>query len=157
VTHPIIATGGLGKSYGSTVALADVDLVVAQGTILGLLGRNGAGKTTLVRILATLLPPDTGWAQIAGAEVVRDAARVRSFIGLAGQFAAVDECLTGLENLELVAACTGCAGATRACARGRSSSGSGWRRSAVSLSVPTRAGCVAVSTSAQVSWGSRWC
>ena len=99
----MIATGGLGKSYGSTVALADVDLVVAQGTILGLLGRNGAGKTTLVRILATLLAPDTGWAQIAGVEVVRQAAKVRSLIGLAGQFAAVDENLTGRENLELVA------------------------------------------------------
>jgi daunorubicin resistance ABC transporter ATP-binding subunit len=103
MSEPIIATGGLGKSYGSTVALADVDLVVARGTVLGLLGRNGAGKTTLVRILATLLAPDTGWAQIAGAEVVREAARVRSLIGLAGQFAAVDESLTGLENLELVA------------------------------------------------------
>jgi daunorubicin resistance ABC transporter ATP-binding subunit len=99
----MIATGGLGKSYGSTLALADVDIAVAQGTILGLLGRNGAGKTTLVRILATLLPADTGWAQIAGADVRRDPSRVRSLIGLAGQFAAVDESLTGTENLELVA------------------------------------------------------
>jgi daunorubicin resistance ABC transporter ATP-binding subunit len=100
---PMIAARGLGKSYGSTVALAGVDLVVSQGTILGLLGRNGAGKTTLVRILATLLSPDTGWAQIAGIEVRRDAARVRQLIGLAGQYAAVDEGLTGRENLELVA------------------------------------------------------
>jgi daunorubicin resistance ABC transporter ATP-binding subunit len=98
----MIATEGLGKSYGSTVALAGVDITVAQGTVLGLLGRNGAGKTTVVRILATLLAPDTGRARIAGVDVVREASRVRSLIGLAGQFAAVDENLRGRENLELV-------------------------------------------------------
>jgi ABC-2 type transport system ATP-binding protein len=100
---PMIVTRGVGKSYGSNVALAGVDLVVSQGTILCLLGRNGAGKTTLVRILSTLLPADTGWAQIAGIDVRRDAARVRPLIGLAGQYAAVDEGLSGRENLELVA------------------------------------------------------
>jgi daunorubicin resistance ABC transporter ATP-binding subunit len=100
---PMIVTRGIGKSYGSNVALAGVDLVVSQGTILCLLGRNGAGKTTLVRILSTLLPADTGWAQIAGIDVRRDAARVRPLIGLAGQYAAVDEGLSGRENLELVA------------------------------------------------------
>jgi daunorubicin resistance ABC transporter ATP-binding subunit len=114
---PMIEAHGLGKSYGSNVALAGVDLVVSQGTILCLLGRNGAGKTTLVRILATLLSPDTGWAQIAGIEVRRDAARVRQLIGLAGQFAAVDEGLTGRENLELVA---GLYGLRRRDARARS-------------------------------------
>jgi daunorubicin resistance ABC transporter ATP-binding subunit len=100
--HPIISAEALVKSFGSTVALAGVDLTVERGTVLGLLGRNGAGKTTLVRILATLLAPDVGSARIAGADVVRDAQTVRSRIGLAGQFAAVDEILTGRENLELV-------------------------------------------------------
>ncbi|MCW3013358.1 MAG: Methionine transporter ATP-binding protein [Solirubrobacterales bacterium] len=99
---PIITAEALVKSFGSTVALAGVDLEVERGTVLGLLGRNGAGKTTLVRILSTLLAPDVGHARIAGADVVRDAQTVRSRIGLAGQFAAVDETLTGRENLELV-------------------------------------------------------
>jgi ABC-2 type transport system ATP-binding protein len=100
---PMITAEALVKSFGSTVALAGVDLTVERGTVLGLLGRNGAGKTTLVRILATLLAPDVGSARIAGADVLRDAQTVRSRIGLAGQFAAVDEMLTGRENLELVA------------------------------------------------------
>jgi daunorubicin resistance ABC transporter ATP-binding subunit len=99
---PMISAEALVKSFGSTVALAGVDLVVERGTVMGLLGRNGAGKTTLVRILATLLHPDVGSARIAGADVVREAQTVRSRIGLAGQFAAVDETLTGRENLELV-------------------------------------------------------
>jgi ABC-2 type transport system ATP-binding protein len=99
---PMITAEALVKSFGSNVALAGVDLVVERGTVLGLLGRNGAGKTTLVRILATLLKPDVGTARIGGADVVREAQTVRSRIGLAGQFAAVDETLTGRENLELV-------------------------------------------------------
>jgi ABC-2 type transport system ATP-binding protein len=99
---PMITAEALVKSFGSTVALAGVDLTVERGTVLGLLGRNGAGKTTLVRILATLLAPDVGRARIAGADVVRDAQTVRSRIGLAGQYAAVDDMLTGRENLELV-------------------------------------------------------
>jgi daunorubicin resistance ABC transporter ATP-binding subunit len=98
----MIVTEGVGKVYGSNVALVGVDIAVPQGTVLGLLGRNGAGKTTLVRILATLLAPDAGRARIAGVDVVREAPRVRSLIGLAGQFAAVDENLRGRENLELV-------------------------------------------------------
>jgi daunorubicin resistance ABC transporter ATP-binding subunit len=90
------------KRFGSTTALAGVDLVAEQGRVLALLGPNGAGKTTLVRILTTLLKPDSGSARVAGCDVVADAAPLRSMIGLAGQYAAVDELLTGRENLELV-------------------------------------------------------
>ena len=90
------------KSFGDVQALAEVDLHVDQGTVLGLLGPNGAGKSTLVKILATLYAPDSGHATIAGFDVVRDAVAVRSIIGLAGQFAAVDDLLTGRENLEMV-------------------------------------------------------
>jgi daunorubicin resistance ABC transporter ATP-binding subunit len=99
---PMILVEGVEKAFGSTVALTGVDLAVERGTVLGLLGRNGAGKTTLVRILATLLSPDAGRARIAGVDVVRQARSVRSLIGLAGQYAAVDETLSGRENLELV-------------------------------------------------------
>jgi ABC-2 type transport system ATP-binding protein len=92
----------LRKSYGDVHALRDVDLRVEPGIIFGLLGPNGAGKTTAVRILTTLLPPDGGTAAVAGLDVVRDAARLRERIGLAGQYAAVDENLSGFENLEMV-------------------------------------------------------
>jgi ABC-2 type transport system ATP-binding protein len=99
---PVIQVEGVEKAFGSTIALAGVDLAVDAGTVLALLGRNGAGKTTLVRILATLLSPDAGRLYVAGIDVVRSAHTVRSVIGLAGQFAAVDDTLTGRENLELV-------------------------------------------------------
>ena len=92
----------LRKRYGDVAALRGVDLRVETGTIFGLLGPNGAGKTTAVRILTTLLVPDGGSARVAGLDVVRDAARLRAHIGLAGQYAAVDENLTGFENLEMV-------------------------------------------------------
>jgi daunorubicin resistance ABC transporter ATP-binding subunit len=101
--NSIIQVEGVAKSFGTNPALAGVDLEVERGTVLALLGRNGAGKTTFVRMLATLLKPDAGQLRIAGVDVVRDAPVVRSLIGLAGQFAAVDETLTGRENLELVA------------------------------------------------------
>jgi ABC-2 type transport system ATP-binding protein len=97
-----ISVSGLEKSYGAVRALDGVDLEVAAGTVLGLLGPNGAGKTTIIRILTTLLKPDGGSARVAGLDVVRDAARLREQIGLAGQYAAVDENLTGLENLTMV-------------------------------------------------------
>jgi ABC-2 type transport system ATP-binding protein len=97
-----VSVRGLEKSYGSVCALAGVDLDVAHGTVLGLLGPNGAGKTTIIRILTTLLRPDAGSARVAGLDVVHDAARLRERIGLAGQYAAVDENLTGLENLTMV-------------------------------------------------------
>jgi ABC-2 type transport system ATP-binding protein len=90
------------KRFGDTHALAGIDMVAARGKVLALLGPNGAGKTTLVRILTTLLKPDAGRARVAGFDVVADAEALRSVIGLAGQYAAVDELLTGRENLELV-------------------------------------------------------
>jgi ABC-2 type transport system ATP-binding protein len=97
-----IVVEGLKKSYGSVEALRGVDFAARTGTVLGLLGPNGAGKTTAVRILATLLDADGGSARVAGLDVKRDAAKLRATIGLAGQYAAVDENLTGFENLEMV-------------------------------------------------------
>ena len=99
----VIEVEGLGKSFGATRALDGVDLAVRRGTVLGLLGPNGSGKTTTVRVLATLLRPDTGRARVLGHDVVADPAAVRARIGLTGQYAAVDEALSGLENLVLVA------------------------------------------------------
>jgi len=99
---PAVETSGLHKSYGDVQALRGVDLHVETGSVFGLLGPNGAGKTTAVRILTTLLAPDEGSARVAGFDVVRDARKVRQHIGLAGQYAAVDENLTGFENLEMV-------------------------------------------------------
>ena len=92
---------GVVKRFGETLALGGVDLEVPQGAVFGLLGPNGAGKTTLVRVLATLLEPDGGRAEVFGRDVVKDAPAVRELIGLTGQFAAVDEILTGRENLEM--------------------------------------------------------
>jgi ABC-2 type transport system ATP-binding protein len=97
-----VETHGLRKSFGDVQALGGVDLHIQPGVVFGLLGPNGAGKTTAVRILTTLLEPDEGSARVAGFDVVRDAPRVREHIGLAGQYAAVDENLTGFENLEMV-------------------------------------------------------
>jgi ABC-2 type transport system ATP-binding protein len=97
-----IEASGLRKRYGSVVALDGVDLAAETGIVLGLLGPNGAGKTTAVRILTTLLEPDEGTARVAGVDVVREAGRLRERVGLAGQYAAVDENLTGFENLEMV-------------------------------------------------------
>jgi ABC-2 type transport system ATP-binding protein len=90
------------KRFGSTLALDDVSFSVEAGSVLALLGPNGAGKTTLIRVLTTLLEPDEGHARVAGLDVQTDAKVIRSMIGLAGQYAAVDELLTGRENLELV-------------------------------------------------------
>jgi ABC-2 type transport system ATP-binding protein len=97
-----ISVSGLVKSFGDVRALDGVDLEVAPGTVLGLLGPNGAGKTTAVRVMTTLIKPDAGTVRVAGCDVVRDAAELRERIGLAGQYAAVDENLTGLENLVMV-------------------------------------------------------
>ncbi|MEA2422269.1 MAG: type transport system ATP-binding protein, partial [Thermoleophilaceae bacterium] len=99
MASPAVHVQGVTKRFGDTVALAGVDLDVAEGTIFGLLGPNGAGKSTLVRVLATLLIPDAGRAEVFGQDVVADAPAVREMLGLTGQFAAVDEILTGRENL----------------------------------------------------------
>jgi oleandomycin transport system ATP-binding protein len=101
MTNAILAEG-LVKRFGQTIALNGVDLAVRPGTVLGMLGPNGAGKTTAVRILATLLRPDEGRATVGGLDVERDAHRVRAMIGLTGQYASVDEALTGSENLRLI-------------------------------------------------------
>src|ERR671922_2820207 len=98
-----IETNGLTKSFGETRALNGVDLQIRTGTVYGLLGPNGAGKTTTIRILATLLRPDAGIARVLGHDVVREAAAVREKVSLTGQYASVDEDLTGHENLVLVA------------------------------------------------------
>jgi ABC-2 type transport system ATP-binding protein len=98
----VIEAEGLTKRYGSVVALDGLDLAVAAGTVLGLLGPNGAGKTTAVRVLTTLLRPDAGRATVTGLDVVEQPEEVRRRIGLSGQYAAVDETLTGYENLEMI-------------------------------------------------------
>jgi ABC-2 type transport system ATP-binding protein len=114
----VIEARGLVKTYGSLRALDSLDLSVPEGTVLGLLGPNGAGKTTAVRILTTLLAPDAGTASVAGYDVVTQPRQVRQSIGLSGQYAAVDEYLTGFENLDMVGRLYGMA-ATRSRERAR--------------------------------------
>ena len=101
--HPAIIADGLCKSFDGKVVLDGIDLTVASGTVFALLGPNGAGKTTMVNIFATLLEADAGQVQIAGHDLVRDPEGVRSAIGVTGQFSAVDDLLTGEENLRLIA------------------------------------------------------
>ncbi len=111
-----IEAEGLVKRFGNNTALAGVDLAAEEGTVLGMLGPNGAGKTTAVRILATLALPDQGTARVGGYDILRQAHQVRQLIGLTGQFAAVDENLSGRENLYLIG---GLIGLTDRQARGR--------------------------------------
>src|SRR3954470_14927817 len=98
-----IEAEGLTKRFGSTQALSGLDLAARPGTVLGVLGPNGAGKTTAVRILATLMRPDAGTARVCGYDVARDPHEVRKLVGLTGQYAAVDQDLTGSQNVFLVA------------------------------------------------------
>jgi len=106
-TAPAIVARGLTKRFGATTAVAGVDLTIREGTVFGLLGPNGAGKTTIVRILSTLIAPDKGEATVLGYDVAAQAHQVRQLIGLTGQYASVDETLTGTENLVLIARLTG--------------------------------------------------
>ena len=99
--EPAIFVQNIKKHYGSVKALDNISLSVQPGTVLALLGPNGAGKTTLVRVLSTLLKPDSGWAMLYGRDIVSEAPLLRSYIGLTGQFAAIDENLTGRENIEI--------------------------------------------------------
>jgi ABC-2 type transport system ATP-binding protein len=101
--EPAISVSGLSKSFGQTAVLDNIELTVAEGTVFALLGPNGAGKTTIVRILSTLISADSGEAQVAGHDVASDPDGVRSAIGVTGQFSAVDELMTGEENLRLMA------------------------------------------------------
>src|SRR5215468_2729047 len=102
-SRPAIAATGLRKSFGDHVVLDGVDLAVTEGTIFALLGPNGAGKTTMVRIMSTLIAADAGDIQVGGHDVARDPDAVRALIGVTGQFSAVDNYLTGEENLRLMA------------------------------------------------------
>src|ERR1700742_784977 len=102
VGGPAILVEGLEKSFGEVRALRGVDFAVPRGTVLGVLGPNGAGKTTIVRILSTLLKPDGGRARVCGYDVLDDAVQVRQLLALTGQYASVDEELTGAENLIMI-------------------------------------------------------
>ena len=153
-----IIAEGLQKSYGKVHALRGVDLRAEQGSVLGLLGPNGAGKTTAVRILTTLLAPDGGSARVAGLDVVKDAKRLRSNIGLAGQYAAVDENLSGYENLDMVGRLYHLGKATAKRARATScSSASSSPTPPTVPSRPTRAACGAGWTSPPRSSPARPC
>ena len=111
MTDLAIETHGLTKVYGSARAVDGVDLAIERGGVYGFLGPNGAGKTTAIRMLATLIRPDAGRASVLGHDIVKDADAVRSLVGLTGQFASVDEDLTGAENLRLIARLYGYRGA----------------------------------------------
>src|SRR5438445_6195900 len=138
---------GVVKRFRTTMALAGVDLQVQEATVFGLLGPNGAGKTTLVRVLATLLTPDAGRAEVFGRDVVHDAAGVRELLGLTGQFAAVDEMLTGRENLVMFGRLFDLsAGEAGRRARRSSSSVSNSPTRQTGRRAPTRGGCAAGST-----------
>ena len=154
VSSPLaIEASGLVKSFGEVRAVDGVDLAVRSGSVYGVLGPNGAGKTTTIRMLATLLRPDAGTAQVLGHDIVREADAVRGLVSLTGQMASVDEDLTGRENLILLGRLLGPAARRRQDARERAARGvrprRGRRRGS---SRTTRAACGAGSTSRPASW-----
>ena len=144
---PAVRVEGVVKRFGATVALDGAGLEVPGGMVFGLLGPNGAGKTTLVRILATLLAPDAGRAEVFGHDVAGEPAAVRELIGLTGQFAAVDELLTGRENLEMFGRLFKLSVSRPTAAPVSCWSGSTWRRRLTGRPGPTPAACAAGSTS----------
>ena len=147
-TRPAIAVSGLRKSYGDHVVLDGIDLHVPAGTIFALLGPNGAGKTTTVQILTTLIGANGGDVHVAGHDLAREPDAVRAAIGVTGQFSAVDDFLTGEENLLLMARPAPPRPARRASAGPPScSNGSTWSRRRASRPRPTPAACVGGSTS----------
>lgn len=107
MTSHAVRTVGLTKAFGPQTVLSGIDLEVPAGIVFALLGPNGAGKTTLINILSTLIPPDAGTATVAGFDVVRDSQQVKRSISLTGQYAAVDEVLTGEENLRMMCRLSG--------------------------------------------------
>ena len=150
---PIIRTEQLERHFGEVEALKGVDLEVDAGSVRGLLGPNGAGKTTSIRILTTLLLPSAGRAEVDGLDVVKDAEELRYRIGLAGQSAAVDENLTGLENLEMVGRLYGLPKAEARSAAARSSSGSACPTRPTGRRRPTPAACAGAWTWPRASSG----
>ena len=138
---PAILAEGLVKTYGKTTALAGLDLTVPAGTVYGLLGPNGAGKTTAVRVFSTLLRPNRGRAQVLGHDVVTEATQVRRMIGLTGQYAALDEYLTGRANLVMIGQLAGSPRTRPGAAPTRCSSGSTSPRRPGGRSRPTPAAC----------------
>ena len=136
----IVRTNGLSKHFGDVTAIDTVSFEFESGIIYALLGPNGAGKTTLIRVLATILKPDAGTAVVAGIDVLRDAKTARTRIGLAGQFAAADEYLTGREVVEIVGRLYNLSARNRASALATSSSESPWRRMPTGWCGPTPAG-----------------
>ena len=142
-----IEAHGLTKRFGDTQALAGIDLAARPGTVLGVLGPNGAGKTTAVRILATLLRADEGTARVGGHDVARDAQHVRRLIGLTGQYASVDEDLTGTQNLVMIGQLLDLSARDARPAPPNCSSGSTSPTPRTGSRRPTPAACAAASTS----------
>ncbi len=144
---PAVIAEGLVKRFGETEALRGVDFEIERATVLGVLGPNGAGKTTAVRILTTLLKPDAGRAIIDGIDVVADPRAARARIGLTGQYAAVDERLTGFENLQLVGRLFHMHTGEARSAPATCSIDSAWTRPPTGWSRVTPVACAVVSTS----------
>ena len=146
MTDTMIEATAVTKTFGGVTALDGVSVTVPRGTVLGLLGHNGAGKTTLVNILTTMFPPTSGSAKVAGFDVVGQGDEVRSRIGLTGQFASVDEQLSGTDNLVLIARLLGASRREPGSERTNCSTSSISPTRPNARPGPTRAACAGVST-----------